>query len=744
MSELVDSSGASPFASSFAARAGYSPAYALETFGSEPAKGSLLVVVTFEPRNATQFFSTPAPGATPLTRAEIAERFGLTPTQYSEVRGYFESKGLSIVRTWPDRLSLTLEGPTAAVGAAFGTSIRSGSYAGASVTYPSPAPSLPAGIEPLVGSVLGLSNGFDSFTFPVEPALGAVGSEPSQGSPNEVTPAVAREIYDLSELYNVSGAFHSARSEGIALLLWGYGYAPSDLNTFFQQDYPSGFPAPTIAPYPVDGAPEPGPQALSDPCKASQELTLDMEWAGSMAPGATLDAVYAPETSPPGCSPSDAAMADALHEAVSLPVAAVSMSFGTPESGSAGLATAWQVYVSEAIQEGISLLAATGDLGGDASANCQGGPAPQYPSTSPDVLAVGGTDVSLNTGVLGGFSGFSETAWSDSGGGHSTVYGAPAWQSGFPSRGVPDVAATAAQNFFYYDGQDEEAAGTSFATPLWAGLVAEMDALHGTPFGLIAPRLYTIGNAEAAPGSRTPTGLAGITSGANCVASAGPGWNAVTGWGSPRALNLYEDLTATFVNLSVAVTPGTVAQGGTVTITGHLANATSGAPIANVPVLVSLASTVNIGPCTGVFGSSTTETDAVGNISLSVAVPGCYLGSHALAEVLVTSDGYYGTNSTEVAVNLLGLVPALGFLAEFPANVLLFIGILVIASVAGYLLGRGPPVDRNGSAPPPPATGAGPSSSPPAPFPAPPPAAPPAGDSGGGESQSTLLLELNR
>jgi len=669
-------------------RAGFASWHAGAILDPTPETGSELVVVTFQPRDPARFYAPPS-GDRYLTTAGVGQEYGLPADQYASIEQYFRGAGLSVAHEWADRLSLSLTGSAASIGRAFGTSLAMGSYEGRTVTYPTTAPSLPSNIEAVVGSVLGLSSGFDTFSTPSLTNLEAADAGPAQGSGDVVTPAIAREIYDLSGLYNVTRTLTTATSQSIALLLWGWGYSPLDITTFFQQYYPSGlFPTPSVVPYPVDNAPYPSDSAVNDPCKVSAELTLDLEWSGSMAPGATLDAVYAPESAAPQCSPSVATMADALHQAVSLPVAAVSMSFGTSESSDQALAAAWQTYLSEAVQKGITLLAATGDLGGDAMANCVGGPSAQYPSSSPDVLAVGGTDVSLNRNLLGQITGFTEAGWSGSGGGYSTQYAAPPWQNnGSGSRGIPDVSASAADDFEYFDGQMVTAAGTSFATPLWAGLITEMDALHGHPLGLVSPRLYTIG--EAQPAGHIGVGLADVTSGASCPPRmAGPGWDDVTGWGSPRALILYEDLTATFVNLSIAVTPSTVAPGGTVTISGHLANQTTGAPIAGVPVYVTLAADTNIGPCVGTFGSSAPTTDAYGNVSASMSVPLCYFGSHASAESEVISDGYYGTNSTSVAVNLLGLVPALGGLVNYPYNLAGFTGIMAVSIVLGYFLGR--------------------------------------------------------
>ena len=686
----------------FADRAGYVADRVGLVPGAAPATGSRLLVVTFQSRDPS-LFRPLSPGAPPLTLPEIADLYGLTPAQYASMEQYFVGEGLSIVHTWPDRLSLTVQGPVTAVDRAFSTSLLEGTYDGRLVSFPSVPPSLPFSLERQVESVTGLSSGFDSFLLPSTPSspISPGGAPTSSINTDLVTPGVARQIYDLSSLYNRTGAPEYASSQSLAVLLWGPGYVPSDLSTFYSQDYPSGFPTPKWEAIPVDGASAPSSAAANDRCGAAEELTLDLEWTGSMAPGATLYAVYAPEGAT-GCSPSASTMSDAMHTAIGLPIAALSMSFGSPESTDGSLRATWDTYLAEAVRLGITPLAATGDLGGDLKTGCQGGPSAQYPSTSPDVIAVGGTDVALNRNLLGQVTGFSETAWNDSGGGFSTQFAAPSWQDlGSAYRGTPDVSATAADNYLYFNGQPEVAGGTSFATPLWAGLVTEMEAQYGRSMAPLAPRLYAIGAEE--PLGKIGPGLADIVSGATCLGSASAGWDEETGWGSPRALLLYEDLTATFVALSLKASPATTGPGGSVTIAVHLANATSGAPIAGVPVLLSLASTTGLGPCTGSFGSSSPTTGPSGNVSVTISVPACYLGSSASASASVQSNGLYGTNSTEVAVNLLAFVPFLSGLLSFPGNVVGFAAIFVAAGLLGYFLGRPrrrPPSEPASSAPP--------------------------------------------
>jgi subtilase family serine protease len=682
----------------FAERAGYDPTLGSEVTDPTVALGTLSVVVSFEPSTPT-FYDVPAPGAPALTPAEIANEYGLSPAAYAAAEAYFEARGLTVEHVWPDRLSLTVEGSAAAIGAAFGTTIFSGSYEGRTVTYPASPPALPADLAPEVAAVVGLTNGLTTFSLPLSPA-GSAG--PDQGTSDLVTPAIARQIYGVSDLYNYTGSAKYATGKTIVLLLWGDGYAPSDLATFYSTYYPSSFPAVTITPYPVDGAPAPAASAVDDPSDAPQELTLDLEWSGSMAPGANLDAVYAPDgPASDQYSPSVSSMTDAFNEALGLSgVDAISMSFGTQEGSGGGLESAWTNDISEAYQEHITLLAATGDTGGDVSASpCSGGPAPEYPAADPYVLAVGGTDPTLQTNALGQVTGIaSESAWSDSGGGYSTVFSAPSWQlvgsakapiSAAGHRGMPDVAAAATNDFVYYNGGERAGEGTSFATPLWAGMLVEMDAQLGTSLGFVDGNLYAVGAAE--PGGSLPTGLVDITSGGNCLGAAGPGWDTATGWGSPRAVALFADLTASIVNLTLSESPVPAGPGQTVTLTAQVTNESSGAPLVGVPVNLSLTADTSIGPCEGLFGYGTSPSNASGYVVVSVPVPGCYLGSRAVATALVTSDGHYGMAQSVLAVNLLGYLAFLGPLASPPNDVALYVLIMGAAIAAGILLGRRKP-----------------------------------------------------
>jgi subtilase family serine protease len=177
------------------------------------------------------------------------------------------------------------------------------------------------------------------------------------------------------------------------------------------------------------------------------------------------------------------------------------------------------------------------------------------------VLGVGGTSLTANP-VTGAY--ISETAWNTpglppqpgaSGGGFSHRFARPAYQDGVPgtgaTRGVPDVAAdgsgpTGMALAFSAPGGSYEligAGGTSAGAPFWAGLIALADQEAGHPLGFVNPAIYRI-----ARGPPYQEAFHDITTGNNTVAltstsppvtitgyQAGPGWDPVTGWGTPDA-----------------------------------------------------------------------------------------------------------------------------------------------------------------------------------------------------------------
>jgi subtilase family serine protease len=181
-------------------------------------------------------------------------------------------------------------------------------------------------------------------------------------------------------------------------------------------------------------------------------------------------------------------------------------------------------------------------------------------ASDPLTLAAGGTSLQASH-TTGAYIG--ETAWnsppdpparpgsSASGGGFSNVFRRPAYQDGVPGigafRGVPDVAADAAattgMTLATTDGGQNyvlvSANGTSAAAPFWAAVIALADQYAGRHLGFVNPALYRIGRS-----SLYHRAFHEVTTGTNTVVfpgqtftgyRAGPGWNPVTGWGSPDA-----------------------------------------------------------------------------------------------------------------------------------------------------------------------------------------------------------------
>ena len=257
----------------------------------------------------------------------------------------------------------------------------------------------------------------------------------------------------------------------LGIIELGGGFSASDLQTYFSG---LGLPVPSVTAQGVDGGSNvPG----QDPNGADGEVELDIEVAGSVAPGAAQVVYFAPNT--------DQGFVDAVTTAVhATPTpAVVSISWGQSEdSWTAQSRSALDAAIADGAALGVTVTAAAGDNGsGDGVSDGQ--PHVDFPASSPHALACGGTTLQADpaTGVIS-----SETVWNDgsqggaTGGGVSDVFALPAWQasagvpdnpSGGTGRGVPDVAGNADPATGYQvlvDGQQTVIGGTSAVAPLWA------------------------------------------------------------------------------------------------------------------------------------------------------------------------------------------------------------------------------------------------------------------------------------
>ncbi len=303
----------------------------------------------------------------------------------------------------------------------------------------------------------------------------------------------------------------------------------------------------------------------ASPWQASDEEAQDLEVVHTVAPAATLRVVLLPADVLDSAATATADMIAGLRLAVSrTDVASIGWSLGEHFFTKAQVAQMHSILRGAAAHR-VTVAASSGDNG---AVGDQYGGSPvkevSLPGSDPLALAVGGTTLTANasTGAYisettwnGGTGSFSVTPGA-SGGGFSHLHVRPAYQDGVPGiskmRGVPDVAGDAGEvggiPIVLADGSQSainSAPGTSASTALWGGLMAlaDQDAHHG--LGLVNPAIYRI--------ARSPSyhkAFHDITTGNNLTLgpvsykyNAGPGWDPVTGWGSPNAQVLIPLLT---------------------------------------------------------------------------------------------------------------------------------------------------------------------------------------------------------
>jgi len=456
-----------------------------------------------------------------VSREDFDQQFAADPASFDALRTFAHENGLTVDESASSlsRRTIVLRGPVQSMEKAFGVELHDYEDATTKKRYHAftGEVSLPETHAPLVEAVLGLdarpvAKPHIRFLKDLKKASDAAAAT---GQAVAFNPPQVAELYDYPTTVNGAG-------ETIGILELGGGYETSDIQTYFTG---LGLTPPTVVALSVDGGTNvPG----GDPNGADGEVALDIQVAGSIANGAKIAVYFAPNTDQGFID----AITTAVHDTANTP-SVLSISWGGPESSWAqSSVTALDDACQSAAALGVTITVASGDNG---SSDGVSGNNVDFPASSPHVLACGGTEL-----IGSGTSIESETVWNDgsqggaTGGGYSTLFPVPTWQSSAgisgPGRGVPDVAGDAAPESGYnilVDGQQEVVGGTSAVAPLWAALIAMINQMKGAPVGFVNPTLY--GNAGD---------LRDITSGNNGAYAAGPGWDACTGLGSPNGSEL--------------------------------------------------------------------------------------------------------------------------------------------------------------------------------------------------------------
>ena len=463
-----------------------------------------------------------------------------TPPTWTWFCRELDSRGLEVTAVHPVTRRIKAAGPLGSLSSAFGTTLRQVSspdpvgHGRVTCRYREGPLYVPPALEGVVVAVLGLD------TRPqAQPHFRTwLGVPGTSYPPNQVA-----DIYQFPA--GTTGA-----GQTIAVIQLGGGFATSDLDTYFSS---LGIVVPSLTAVSVDGALNaPGAGAEG----ADVEVALSIEVIGAAASGAAQVVYFAPNT--------DQGFVDAISDAAQASPApiAISISWGQSEdSWTAQGRAAMNEAISDATALGITVCAAAGSSGSSDGVN-DGQPHVDFPASSPGALACGGTTLMADssTGVISSEVVWNEMASGDgaTGGGVSDQFSLPSWQAnaGVPARaggtgaaapgasdvaggrGVPDAAGNADPSTgyqIYVAGRAQVVGGTSAVASLWSALISRLAQATGNRFGLIQPTLY----AGVAPGTDVP-GFNDITSGNNGAYSAGPGWDACTGLGSPSGTALLD------------------------------------------------------------------------------------------------------------------------------------------------------------------------------------------------------------
>jgi subtilase family serine protease len=646
-----------------------------------------------------------------LTPDQFAAQFGMADADLSRVENWLEQQGFSIDSIARSKNTIHFSGNVRQVEQAFSTEMHFYKINGTEHFAPSTALSVPSALAP---TVLGIKN-LDDFRPRAHVLLNRNGRMRPAFTSSQ-TGSVFFAPGDIATVYDISPLYHSSiNGAGQSITIIGQSAIQvSDIEAFQSA---AGLTVKDPTQYLV---PDSGTSTV-EPGGDEAESDLDLEWSGAIAPGATINFVYVGNNLNYGAF-------DSIQYAIEEKIGTIiSSSYGTCEVDLGGQTL--ESSLEQGTAQGQTIMAAAGD---DGSTDCYGisglsttqqeALAVDYPASSPNVTGMGGTEISSANAaydesdtaywanatssdvVSSALQYIPEMAWNDDsagcgqndclssgGGGASTLFTKPSWQTGVPGisgsitkREVPDLALYASPNVpgFLLCSSDTSAwaslqqgscavgfrdsndvyltlaGGTSFDGPIFSGILALINQKAGytTGQGLINPTLYTLASNSATYGSAFHDIQTGnnycLAGSANCASSdgnqfgfaAGVGYDQVTGLGSVDANNL-----ATAWPANTVISPTLIAT--TTTI-----GASSSAP----NVGVSDAFTITVAAATGTpTGTLTLTVDDNAPITETLESNGTYVyttsfstaGSHTILAAYA-GDATYAASTGSVSVNV--------------------------------------------------------------------------------------------
>ena len=471
-----------------------------------------------------------AGGAPALSAVQIGARFGPSTAALGAVRRDLHRAGVRVEEAFRQRTEMLVSGPASGVERLF--RVRLGEYvdaAGRHYRRPIGTAVVPAALRSTVTGVTQLDT---------KPVLLA-----------DDVPTGGMTSADLQALYNIAPLrARGLDGSGQTVAVFSEDtFRNSDIATFDSEHHITGAP-------PIQRVEVNGPVAYQGGASGA-EVNLDTEVIQELAPKAQIvnyEICCGVDDFSAGI---DKVVSDGRAKLVNF-----SYGFCELDVTSRQALIAANNSFAAAQARGITVFASSGDHG---SYECQRYDRTDHrlsvgwPGSSPNVVSVGGTfvDVRQNGARL------DELGWEDilsgagGGGGVSSVFPRPSWQTGVPGinsgvsptaarRQIPDVAAAsspASGYSIYAQGSNAELGGTSAAAPLWTGTFALINQLaqrqNGRLLPFIAPLLY-----RAA--ARDPSAFYDVTLGGNRYYRAGPGWDYATGLGTPNMTRLASDVIA--------------------------------------------------------------------------------------------------------------------------------------------------------------------------------------------------------